>query len=150
MLTPEERALRIERYASAPGDLDAALGGIPRAAWTYKPGPERWSIHETLIHLADSEASSYIRLRRGLAEPGGAVTAYDEDRWAARLRYHEQSVDDAKELFGLLRRMSLDDWLVVYSDSVAQHAGQIRRTYAAFVAEQRGERPDPSRSLFRP
>jgi hypothetical protein len=174
MLSPAARARRIETYAAAPAALAAEIAACPRDMWRFKPGPERWSIHEILVHLADSEASSYFRLRRGLAEPGGAVSAYDEDRWARELDYHGQSADDAIALLGLLRRtsaalvgrmapadwartivhpengvMTLDDWLVVYSDHVAEHIEQIRRTREAWLAAQRGEKPDPARSLFR-
>ena len=93
---------------------------------------------------------------------------------ARELDYHGQSPEDAITLLALLRRtsaalvrrmseadwaktlvhpdndvMTLDDWLVVYSDHIGEHAEQIRRTRGARLAEQRGEMPDACRSLFR-
>jgi len=38
--------------------------------WQYRPAPDRWTIHEIVVHIADSEANSYIRCRRCLAEKG--------------------------------------------------------------------------------
>ena len=36
--------------------------------------PDRWSIHEIILHLADSEATCYVRCRHFIAEPGSSVS----------------------------------------------------------------------------
>jgi hypothetical protein len=42
-----------------------------------------WSARQVIHHIADSEAQSYARLRRLLAEPAGSVIqGYDEAAWA--------------------------------------------------------------------
>ena len=49
-----------------------------------------WSARQVIHHVADSEAQSYARLRRLLAEPAGSVIqGYDEAAWAecAQLGY---------------------------------------------------------------
>lgn len=168
-----ERKERIESYASAGRLLREALTRYPRAMWTFKPGPDRWSIHEVLLHLADSEANGYVRCRRCVAEPGGSVMAYDEERWARGLGYHDQDADTAVELFILLRRMSaallrslpeeawnrtiehpergamtLEDWLEIYTDHVPAHLDQMEATFRAWEKEQQGVPPDPDMSLF--
>ncbi|KPJ78949.1 MAG: hypothetical protein AMJ54_01495 [Deltaproteobacteria bacterium SG8_13] len=173
-MTADERKSKIESYGRASDQLAEALSEFPRQMWQYKPGPDRWSIHEILLHIADSEANSYIRCRCFLAEPGKSIMAYDENQWAASLRYHEQSATEAVELFGLLRKMSfrliktlpesawsgtifhpesgsmtLDDWLTIYTNHIPEHIRQIQATYDAWVAEQEGQRPDPGKSLFR-
>ena len=102
-MTSEERNKKIESYGTAYQRLVAALERFPREMWQFRPSPDRWTIHEIIIHIADSEANSYIRCRRFLAEPGSAVLGYDETKWAHDLRYHEQSTDDALELFKWLR-----------------------------------------------
>ena len=44
---------------------------------SHEPGD--WSARQIIHHVADSEAQSYARLRRLLAEPDGAVIqGYDE------------------------------------------------------------------------
>lgn len=160
MPTPERQA-RIESYGRAAAELDAALNELPRAMWAYRPAPDQWTVHEIAVHLVDSEANSYVRCRRFLAEPGSALMAYDEMAWARRLDYHAQSVDAAVALFRLLRRntyhlirdlpaeawahtaqhpengaMTLDDWLDVYERHVREHIAQMRAARAAW--EQAG------------
>jgi hypothetical protein len=107
-----------------------------------------------LAHIADSEANSYIRCRKLIAEPGAAITAYDENGWATKLAYHEQSTDDALELFKWLRlksynlirvlpesvwshtiehpengTMTFDDWLGVYERHIPEHLAQMQENY---------------------
>ena len=153
-MTPEERKEKIESYSMAHARLVAALGRFPRAMWQYRPEPDRWTIHEIIVHIADSEANSYIRCRRFLAEPGSSVLGYDEERWARELRYHDRSADDALELFRWLRGashalivdlpesawsntvhhsengvMTLDDWLDTYERHIPEHIAQMQRVY---------------------
>ena len=164
---------KIALYAGAVGLIDSALDAIPREAWDWKPGPARWSIREIIVHVADSEANSYIRFRRFVAEPGKTVMAYDEDTWAEALTYQEQDPGIALDLFRLLRRsttalirkipeaawahtvqhpenglMTLDDWLDVYSRHIPEHIRQIKATFEAWREAAAGRPPDPGKSLF--
>ena len=68
--TSVERKTLIDNYAAAHSHLMDALATLPKEMWKYKPSPERWSIHEILVHIADAEMSSAIRLRTFLAMPG--------------------------------------------------------------------------------
>jgi hypothetical protein len=120
--------------------------------------PDGLTLHEILVHLADSEANSFVRCRRAIAEPGAPVMAYDEMRWAAGLRYHDQSPDEAVELLRVLRRntyhlirslpervwshaidhpengrMTLDDWLDVYERHIRDHVAQMQAVYGAWL-----------------
>jgi len=95
----DKRPAKIESYGKAYGVLTEALAKFPRGMWRYKPASDQWSIHEIVVHIADSEANSYIRCRRFLAEPGQPLMAYDETGWARELNYHAQDPDDALELF---------------------------------------------------
>jgi uncharacterized damage-inducible protein DinB len=160
-MTPAERAARIESYGSAHDQLQAALRQFPKEMWHFKAAHDPWSIHEIVVHITDSEANSYIRARRGIAEPGSVVLAYDENGWAAVLHYADQSTDDALELFKWLRRhtytliqtlpdaawantmdhpenglMTLDDWLHVYDRHIPDHIAQMQRIHAAWLAQQ--------------
>lgn len=159
MLNQDERQELIARYGNAYEELRAALATFPSEMWRFKPADDEWSIHEQIIHLADAEANSYVRARRAIAEPGQDVIAYDQDRWASTLDYHRQSTDEALELFRLLRMMThrllvnladdvwaqtiehpengtmtLDDWLVVYANHVADHITQMHGCYDAWAA----------------
>jgi hypothetical protein len=161
-MTREERRERIESYGRGPALLVEALKEFPRSMWEYKPGPERWSIHEIIVHLADADLSSAIRCRFFIAEPGKVVTPYDQDAWAERLDYHAQNAADALELFKWIRKttydllklqpdsvfantirhpehgdITLDWWLEIYDDHVKKHIGQMRRNYDTWATSQK-------------
>lgn len=156
-----ERHQRIEDYGRAYSRLETALREFPREMWTFRPDEQDWTIHEIVVHIADSEANSYIRCRRFIAEPGSDVLGYDEAGWAHKLDYHSQSAADALELFRLLRhssyalirnlpetvwsntvvhsesgRMTFDDWLDTYTRHVPQHIAQMRAIYHTWRLEQ--------------
>jgi hypothetical protein len=153
-MTIEDRTNQIESYGKAYRLLVTALERFPREMWQYRPAPDRWTVHEILVHIADSEANSYIRCCRLLAEPGSAVLGYDEEKWARALHYHDQSPDDALELFRWLRQksyklirnlpetawantvdhsesglMSVDDWLNIYERHIPEHIEQMQAVY---------------------
>jgi uncharacterized damage-inducible protein DinB len=52
-----ERVELLWQYENGPQLLADALTQFPRAMWTYQPGENKWSIHEVIIHLADSASS---------------------------------------------------------------------------------------------
>ncbi len=172
-MNSEERQQKLTLYANAYDQLASALEKYPEDMWDFKPGPERWSIREILVHITDSEANSYIRCRRAVAEPGAAVMAYDEDQWARGLGYADQDPKAALALFKHLRRMTyalirglpdavwsntidhpengvmtLDDWLVVYANHVSEHIYQIQATHDAWLAAKKGKPRNPQESLF--
>jgi hypothetical protein len=70
-----------------------------------------WSARQIIHHLADSEAQSYARLRRLMAEPEGSVIqGYDEGAWAAceKLGYTNAPVENSIAIFAAVRTGSLD------------------------------------------
>jgi hypothetical protein len=156
-MTPETRKQRIESYGCAHRLLTDALQQFPREMWQFRAESDAWTIHEIVVHITDSEANSFIRCRRGIAEPGSKVLGYDATQWARALRYHEQSPDDALELFKWLRgntyslvrslpdaawsgtivhsesgMMTLDDWLDVYDRHVPEHIHQMQEVFKAW------------------
>jgi hypothetical protein len=152
--TISDRAAKIESYGKAHDLLTDALKGFPKEMWQYKPAPDRWSIHEIIIHLADSEANSFVRARVFLAEPGNTIYAYDQDKWARFMQYHTLSTDTALDLFRALRKstyeliksqpdsvwertivhpeagiMTMDRWLDIYEYHTRGHIEQMRKNY---------------------
>lgn len=157
----EARIQKIESYGQAYSQLVQALKKFPQEMWQFKPTPELWSIHEIVIHIADSEANSYVRCRKLIAEPGTSVMAYDEPLWAKVLDYRHQSTEEALELFNCLRRvtynlikslpettwshtiyhpengtMTLDDWLDIYERHIPEHVQQMQSNYEAWLKEK--------------
>lgn len=107
-MTIQERNALIESYGNAYNLLVEALKQFPKKMWQWKPAPEKWSIHEVIIHITDSEANSFVRCRRFVAEPGSGVYGYDENKWAKNLDYHSQNIEESLELFKQLRKASYD------------------------------------------
>ena len=152
------REKKLESYRDAPQVLESALEEFPRDMWQFRDDHGCWSIHEHLVHVADSEANSYIRCRRLISEPGRDLMAYDENLWASALNYHSVDTEGALELFRVLRRrtyelirdlpetawsntcyhpengdMTLEDWLDVYERHVAEHVEYMRQNYAEWL-----------------
>jgi hypothetical protein len=112
-----------------------------------------WSARQVIHHIADSEAQSYARLRRLLAEPAGSVIqGYDEAAWARcdQLGYEELPVENSLDVFAAVRAASLDVlgrlgeedlarfgehsesgrytlamWLDIYTEHPRAHAAQL-------------------------
>jgi hypothetical protein len=116
-MTRDERRYMLESFGRAPALLFAALRQFPKKMWLHKPMPERWSIHEIILHLADSEANSYVRCRRFIAEPGSLVFRIDAARWAGSLGYFHQSTREALEIIRRLRKMT-HHLLITVPDSI--------------------------------
>ena len=115
---------------------------------------EGWTPRQVIHHVADSEAQSYARLRRLIAEPGTEIQGYDEGKWAesATLGYSATDVAPSIEVFAsvrkssyqLLQRLSESElenkgvhsesgeysirtWLDTYTNHPIDHANQIRQ-----------------------
>ena len=70
-----------------------------------------WSARQCIHHMADSEAQSYARLRRLVAEPEGSIIqGYDEAAWAneAKLGYADGAVENAIAVYAAVRASSVD------------------------------------------
>ena len=122
------------------GDLDRANG-------------VGWSARQVIHHVADSEAQSYARLRRLIAQPGTQIQGYDEAAWGENetLGYRELPIQISLDVFAavrassleLLKRLresqlqnegvhsesgsySIENWLETYIKHPVEHAEQIK------------------------
>jgi len=151
-MTNEERSDLIAKYSAGYDEVTNALNGFPEDRLSTNVIPGKWSAKEIVHHLADSESTSAIRLRRLLVEDSPVIQGYDQDAFAVRLRYNEREMPPALEAFRsarettvqLLRLMSDDDWvregvhtengkytpeiwLTIYAAHAHNHAAQIKR-----------------------
>lgn len=151
----QERSEKIELYGRGFELLVETLKDIPPEMWKFKPEPKEWSVHEVLVHLADSESNAALRARKLIAEPGGTLMGYDQDKWAIELDYHDQSDEDALEIVRLVRKTTyqllkkqpdeifehwvkhpeygepytFEQWIDIYSAHIPGHIEQIRDNY---------------------
>src|SRR5437899_2323776 len=82
------RAALIERYKQGYQEVAAIVQGLSEAELdATPPDGDGWTPRQIVHHLADSEMTSALRLRRLLAEEQPVLTGYDEEAFARRLYY---------------------------------------------------------------
>jgi DinB family protein len=151
-MTQAERKELIAKYAAGYEEVISALEGFPKDKLTANLIPGKWSAAEIVHHLADSEMTSAIRLRRLLVEDRPVIQGYDQDLFATRLRYNGRDLAPALEAFRGARATTVqllghmteedwrregthtesgpytaEDWLKIYAAHARGHADQIRR-----------------------
>jgi hypothetical protein len=154
-MTTDERKQLIDQYADGYAEVARALDGIGPAELDARPGPRAWSPREIVHHLADSEMTSAIRLRRLIAEDAPLIVGYDQEEFARRL-YYDRPIAASLEAFKaarastveILERLtpvewlragthsesgaySVERWLEIYAKHAHGHADQIRRARAS-------------------
>jgi DinB family protein len=146
----QERAKLIQRYRDGYRVVVEALEGVTEEELDRSATGD-WTPREIAHHLADSEMTSALRIRRLLAEPDPVIHGYDEKAFAERLtgdRPIQPSLEAmrwARETTAqLLDRMSGDDWRIegthtesgrysteewlrIYAAHAHDHAAQIKR-----------------------
>jgi hypothetical protein len=152
MMTHDERNELIAEYADGYDEVLRSLGNFPADSLSAHPLPDKWSACEIIHHLADSEMTSALRLRKLLTEEFPIIHGYDEAFYARRLNYNERDIAPALEAFRaarsttvqLLKQLSEEDWqregwhtesglysvekwLRLYAAHAHNHASQIRR-----------------------
>ncbi|HXS83696.1 MAG TPA: DinB family protein [Methylomirabilota bacterium] len=153
-----QRARLIQQYRAGYDQVVRALDDFPAAKLTTRPIAGKWTAAEIVHHLADSEMTSAIRLRKLLAEPYPVMQAYDQDRYADVLHYQARPIEPSLQAFRyarestaqLLERMTEADWrklgwhsesgsyhterwLEIYATHAHGHAEQIERLKAALA-----------------
>lgn len=151
-MTQTERQELIDRYTDGYNEVVRALEGFPADKLTAHPIHGKWSAAEIIHHLADSEMTSAIRLRRLLVEDKPVIQGYPEAVYAVRLLYNNRDIAPALEAFKAARATTVqlleqmteedwqlegahsesgkygtEDWLRIYAAHAHGHADQIRR-----------------------
>jgi hypothetical protein len=144
----------IQQYRDGYRVITEALEDISNSEMDAREGPQEWSPREVIHHLADSEMTSAIRLRRLLTEERPEIVGYDQEAYA-RILYYDRLIEPSLEAFRyarastaqLLERMTdvewerqgthsesgsytVEGWLEIYSVHAHEHADQIRRARA--------------------
>jgi hypothetical protein len=56
-LTPEERESALKSFQTTRDNFLKSIAGLSQKQWTFKPGPDRWSVAEVAEHITVSESS---------------------------------------------------------------------------------------------
>jgi hypothetical protein len=141
----------LDRFRTGYDDVVDALAGITSDELDRRPPGSDWTAREVVHHLADSETTAYVRLRRIIAEDNATIVGYDEEEFARRLHY-DRPFEPSLAVLRAVRAASLQlleslteeewqrsgthtesgaysvvDWLRIYAGHSHDHADQIRR-----------------------
>jgi uncharacterized damage-inducible protein DinB len=83
-LTDMERSEALAIHDQTERDFLASIEGLSQAQWTFRPGPNRWSVQETAEHIVLVEAFLAPALQQTLAQEPDAVL---EEKVSDRLGY---------------------------------------------------------------
>jgi hypothetical protein len=158
-MTSEERQKMIATYKDGYEEVHQSLKDFPEQSLTAHPIDGKWSAAEIVHHLADSETTSALRLRRLLVEDHPIIQGYDQDAFAARLNYNNRDIAPALDAFRCARATTAqlfdfmedkdwrsegthsesgaytaEDWLTIYAAHAHNHAAQIRRLRDALAS----------------
>jgi len=158
-MSRDEREVLIAQYARGPERIREALARVPKAALSWRPEAGKWSVHEVVVHCADSETNATLRIRTLVAEREPLIVGYDQDAWARAFDYHSEPLEGALAVASaarvrtvpLLRRLTdaewgkegrhtqsgrytAEDWLRIYAAHLEGHAQQIERNVEAWTA----------------
>src|SRR5262245_12765311 len=100
----QERDRLVSQYGAGFDEVAEALKGFPAGGLTQHPLPGKWSAAEIVHHLADSETTSAIRIRKLLSEAHPVIHGYDQELWARTLRYNERDIAPSLEAFRMARK----------------------------------------------
>jgi hypothetical protein len=160
-MTSQERQKLIAQYKEGYNEVSRSLENFPPDLLTAHPITGKWSAAEIVHHLADSETTSGIRLRRLLVEDHPLILGYDQDAYAARLNYNNREVAPALDAFRAARitaaqlfefmtdkdwqregthsesgSYTAEQWLTIYAAHAHNHAAQIRRLREALTGNE--------------
>jgi hypothetical protein len=145
----QDRSELVRRYRAGHAEVADSLNGITEKE--LDTAVDGWTPRMVVHHLADSETTSAIRLRRLIAEDNPTIHGYDEMEFA-RVLYYDRPIESSLELFRLARATTADildrlteaqwqragthtesgpysviGWLNIYANHGHDHANQIRR-----------------------
>lgn len=144
----------IQRYRDGyQAVVDSLAGASPEQL--DKPDGDGWSARMVAHHLADSEMTSAMRLRKLISEEKPVLWGYDEELYSRKLWYTTRPIEVSLLAFRGARestasileclteadwqregwhsesgRYTTETWLEIYAAHAMDHAAQIRRALA--------------------
>src|SRR5512141_819667 len=98
-------AVKVQRTTAA--KLKKSITGLTPAQLKWRPQPAKWSIAETIAHLADAEIVASWRMRSVIGENGITIQPFDQDAWASVFKYQDRDARRSLEVFRTLRENNL-------------------------------------------
>lgn len=153
-----DRGALLDRFRTGYAAVEASLVDVTDAELDHPPADGGWTARQVAHHLADSEATAYVRLRKLIAEDDALIQGYDEPEFARRLHY-ERPIESSLAVLRAVRAASLellesltpaewdrtgthlesgpysvDRWLEIYANHSHEHAAQVRAARGGSLA----------------
>jgi len=162
-----ERPELLRRYLEAGKAFDRLVQqGYPAGLLDFVPPIEQaWSIRAHIIHVLDADLMAHHRIRFAIAQPGTVVPLWEEEAWKTSLSYDSQNATASVSLIRMLRaltcgmletlseatwnaswslhpvrgKLTLNDWLAIYTNHVQAHLDYVKRNEDAWEAKGGGD-----------
>lgn len=124
----EERDALLAVVRATPDRLKAALTGVPKKLLIWRPAAGKWSIHEIVCHMRDTERLGYLRrYTEILANDNPTFPDVDGDALALERQYRRQNLREVlrdwraarKECLTVLKKVKGGQWTRVGTHETA-------------------------------
>jgi hypothetical protein len=137
--------------------------------WMYKDSTDHPSIHETVCHMADTEALEYLYCRHFFALGGSPACEIDASAWSGNHGYFYSDIKTVMAAIRALRqvtyhflkalpetawsctaefpaygRLTLDEWLELRENYFPEHIRRMERMYEVWCDGRSSLRTLPS------
>ncbi len=98
-------AVTIQRATAS--RLAKLVQGASAEQLAKRPAPDKWSVSEVLVHLAEAEVSCFWRYRQMIEHNGSSILPFDQDLWYELGDYRSRDAKESLQLFRLMRDANL-------------------------------------------
>jgi hypothetical protein len=98
--------MNLSRYLNNYNEIFDVLKNLSEEQINYKPKQDKWSVHEIITHLADTEVQSHVRFRTILANREPNMVYHDEMDWSIKLDYTKINLEESLEVIKLMRKVN--------------------------------------------
>jgi hypothetical protein len=113
--------------SATPARMRSLLKGLTSAQLKKRPKPDKWSIHEILLHLADCELMFAARCRLIAFEDRPKLAPFDQDRWNTGKMREKESSADALARFLALRKTQISLYKALSKEEMSRTGSHPER-----------------------
>ncbi len=77
-LTPQEREAALKQFETSRDNFLKSISGLSQKQWTFKPGPDRWSVAEVAEHITVSESAIFSLVQKQVMTSPAAPEKRDQ------------------------------------------------------------------------
>jgi hypothetical protein len=94
----------LKTIAATPVRIGALTRGLTPRQLTGRPAPGKWSLHEILLHLTETDMVMCCRARWIAFEDNPTLVPFDQEKWALGWAREKEPFPETLERFRLIRR----------------------------------------------